>query len=167
MLRARTFLTKEERQSIESAIAEAELRTSGEIRIHIETHCPSEPRERALRTFRLLGMRKTACRNAVLIYVACNSRKVAVIGDKGINDVVPRGFWKDVVDLLTASFSREEYAEGLRSAVHLVGEKLSKFFPYQSNDVNELSDEISIEDEEEEDTEESEQTEEPITGDPS
>ena len=148
MLRARTFLTKEERQSIESAIAEAELRTSGEIRIHIETHCPSEPKERALRTFRLLGMRKTAARNAVLIYVASNSRKIAVIGDKGINDVVPFGFWKDVIALLTAAFSKGEYAEGLKSAVLLVGEKLSEFFPYQRDDVNELSDEISFEDEE-------------------
>jgi len=146
MTRARTFLTKEERQSIESAIAEAELRTSGEIRIHIETFCPTEPKERALRTFRILGMRKTACRNAVLIYVACNSRKVAVLGDKGINNVVPHGFWKDVVSLLTSSFAEEKYAEGLKKAVLLVGEKLSEFFPYTSDDVNELSNEITFED---------------------
>lgn len=148
MLRARAFLTKEERHSIESAIAQAEHRTSGEIRIHIETNCPSEPKERALRTFHLLGMNKTANRNGVLIYVACNSRDIAVIGDKGINNAVPDGFWKDVVALLTSSFSEGKYADGLKGAVSLVGEKLSEYFPYMREDVNELADEISIGDEE-------------------
>ena len=148
MLRARTFLTKEERHSIESAIAQAEHRTSGEIRIHIETNCPSEPKERALRTFHLLRMNKTANRNGVLIYVACNSRDVAVIGDKGINNAVPVGFWKDVIALITSCFSEGKYADGLKSAVSLIGEKLSEFFPYMKDDVNELSDEISIGDDE-------------------
>ena len=97
MTRARAFLTKEERLSVESAIAAAEKLSSGEIRIHIETICPTEPKERALRTFHILGMKKTAARNGVLIYVASASRKVAVIGDSGINAVVPHGFWKDVV----------------------------------------------------------------------
>lgn len=147
MTRARAFLTKEERLSVESAIAAAEKLSSGEIRIHIETICPTEPKERALRTFHILGMKKTAARNGVLIYVASASRKVAVIGDSGINAVVPHGFWKDVVDVLTDSFARNDNAEGLKKAVLLIGEKLSYFFPYSKDDVNELPNEISFEDE--------------------
>ena len=143
-MRAIDFLSREERRRVESAIRAAERSTSGEIRIHIERKCDADPKERALRTFRVLRMARTAARNGVLIYVAYNTRKFAVLGDKGINEAVPHGFWNDVCDLLGASFSAGRYAEGLEKAVVLIGEKLKMYFPYQADDVNELPDEISF-----------------------
>ncbi|MBP5741373.1 MAG: TPM domain-containing protein [Bacteroidales bacterium] len=143
-MRASDFLTSEERNRLESAITEAEHNTSGEIRIHIDRKCSSDPREKALKTFHKLGMTKTAARNAVLIYVACESRQFVVLGDKGINEAVPAGFWKDVCAILGESFSKGSQADGLEKAVILIGRKLKAFFPYQSDDINELSDEISI-----------------------
>lgn len=148
-MKARDFLTKEERLRVETAIGAAERNTSGEIRIHIERKCTSDPRERALRSFHFLGMTGTAARNGVLIYVACESRKFAVIGDKGINETVPAGFWKDVCAVLGEAFAAGRAAEGLERAVMLVGEKLKAFFPYQEDDVNELPDEISFDENEE------------------
>lgn len=89
-------------------------------------------------------MTETSQRNAVLIYIACNSRKFAVLGDKGINEAVPYGFWNDVCALLGAAFAEKRYADGLEEAVVLIGQKLRAYFPYQSDDVNELPDEISF-----------------------
>ena len=148
-MKAKDFLTKEERLRIEASIGAAERRTSGEIRIHIERKCASDPRERALRSFHKLGMTGTAARNAVLIYVACESRKFAVLSDKGINEAVPPGFWKDVCSVLGDAFSAGRQADGLERAVTLIGEKLKAFFPYQEDDVNELPDDISFDENEE------------------
>ena len=143
-MRAIDFLSQEERRRVEAAIRTAERYTSGEIRVHIERKCSSDPRERALRSFHALRMTETSQRNAVLIYIACNSRMFAVLGDKGINEAVPYGFWNDVCDLLGAAFAAERYADGLEEAVVLIGQKLREYFPYQSDDINELPDEISF-----------------------
>jgi uncharacterized membrane protein len=143
-MKAKDFLTKGQLTYLASCIGESEHQTSGEIRIHIDTKCPGDARERAIKTFHLIGMRKTAARNGVLIYVACESRKFAVIGDKGINEVVPRGFWKNICDDLSDKFSTGSYVEGLETAVRRIGEKLKTYFPYDENDVNELPDDVSL-----------------------
>lgn len=142
-MKAREFLSKEQKKEVVAAIMEAEKATSGEIRVHIETSCNGDPKIRALRTFHKLKMARTAARNGVLVYVACDSRRFAVIGDKGINAVVPAGFWKDVVAAMGEFFKKEEYTQGLVKGVIMIGEKLKAFFPYQSDDVNELPDDIS------------------------
>ncbi len=142
-MKARQFLSKEQKKEVVAAIMEAEKATSGEIRVHIETSCNGDPKIQALRTFHKLKMARTAARNGVLVYVACDSRRFAVIGDKGINAVVPAGFWKDVVAAMGEFFKKEEYTQGLVKGVIIIGEKLKAFFPYQSDDVNELPDDIS------------------------
>ncbi|MBA3664646.1 MAG: TPM domain-containing protein, partial [Bacteroidetes bacterium] len=82
---ARNFFTKDEQQKLTNAIAEAELKTSGEIRVHIENFCLGNELNRAQKLFTKLGMHKTVKRNGVLIYVAALSRKVAIVGDEGIH----------------------------------------------------------------------------------
>ena len=67
-----------------------------------------------------------------------------MLGDKGIDAVVPAGFWKDICASLSAHFSQGTYADGLAEAIGRVGEKLKTYFPYRSDDVNELPDEISF-----------------------
>lgn len=150
-MKAKDFLTKDECRRLVEAIDRAERETSGEIRIHIESHCEDDPKERALRTFRILNMSRTAERNGVLIYVASLSHKFAVIGDRGINAKVPAGFWKDVVAAIGANFSKGLYAEGLLEAVEMTGRKLKEYFPYSKDDVNELPNDISFNDDDAED----------------
>ncbi len=142
-MKARDLLTADEVKLVTGAIREAEKDTSGEIRVHLDEKCPSAPMERAEAVFNYLGMDKTKLRNGVLIYVACQSKVFAIIGDKGINDAVPENFWKDVTDVMKGFFSASRYAEGLTAAIRMTGEKLKTFFPYRSDDVNELPDEIS------------------------
>lgn len=143
-MRAREFLNREDRRVVTDAIKAAEQRTSGEIRIHIDSDCPGDARERALHSFHRLGMTRTAARNGVLLYVAVNSRKLAVIGDKGINEAVPRDFWKGICSCLSEAFGKGERVRGLCDAVAAIGEKLRESFPYEADDKNELPDDISF-----------------------
>ncbi len=138
------FLSKEEKQQLIQAIKDAELNTSGEIRLHLETRCRGDALERAVRLFEKLKMHKTVQRNGTLIYLAVKDKKLAIFGDEGINEVVPDSFWEEEIEEMRNYFSKGQFAEGLKTGITKVGEKLKEFFPYQEDDVNELSDDISF-----------------------
>jgi len=144
LLTARSFFTAEQRDTIKQAIIDAELNTSGEIRVHIETWCPGKVLDRAARVFRKLKMDNTELRNGVLIYLAVRNRKFAIIGDGGINAKVGNDFWDDVKSAMTNHFKTKNFTEGLVEAITEAGIKLKTHFPYQSGDVNELPDDISF-----------------------
>jgi uncharacterized membrane protein len=144
MMTSRTFFSKEEQQKIVAAIKEAELNTSGEIRVHIENHCKEEALERAAEVFYDLKMNQTAARNGILFYLAVKDHKFAVIGDEGINKKVEHDFWNDIKDQMIFNFKENKFADGLVAGISKCGERLKEYFPYQSDDVNELSDEISF-----------------------
>lgn len=138
------FLTAGQQNAVVEAVRLAEKGTSGEIRIHIDAVCEGSPVERAQQVFHALGMDKTALRNGVLIYLACESKVFAIIGDKGINDLVPENFWEDIISVMTEKFRAGCFADGLCAAVVSAGEKLKDFFPYREDDVNEQPDDISF-----------------------
>jgi uncharacterized membrane protein len=137
------FLSKDEEQQVVQAIQSAEHQTGGEIRVHIESVCKGNVLDRAARLFKSLKMHETSLRNGVLIYLSTDDRKFAIIGDAGINAVVPAGFWEDVKELMVSRFSKGEMVQGFVAGIERVGEKLKEFFPYLKNDINELPDEIS------------------------
>ncbi|SFE63955.1 TPM domain-containing protein [Thermophagus xiamenensis] len=139
------IFTEAEKQEITNAIKEAELNTSGEIRVHIEKSCPGDVLDRAAFIFEKLKMHKTKLRNGVLFYLAVKDRKFAILGDAGINARVPEGFWDEVKELMVAHFKNGELAKGLEEGIKMAGEQLKTYFPWQKDDVNELSDEISFE----------------------
>ena len=141
---SRTFFSKEEQQRIVAAIKEAELTTSGEIRVHIENHCKEEALERAAEVFYGLKMNHTAARNGILFYLAVKDHKFAIIGDEGINKNVEHDFWNDIKDEMISNFKENKFSEGLIAGILRCGDKLKKYFPHQNDDVNELSDEISF-----------------------
>jgi uncharacterized membrane protein len=143
MSKVEDFLTASEEKTIIEAIQKAEKDTSGEIRVHIEKSTKKPPMERALEVFYFLKMDETALRNGVLLYIAVESKKFAILGDKGINEKVPENFWDTEKDIVLTHFSKGETTKGLELAIAEIGNKLKEFFPYQSNDTNELSDEIS------------------------
>jgi len=137
------FLGKENEQLITKAIEKAEHQTSGEIRVHVESKCKEEVLDRAAWLFKKLKMHETKDRNGVLIYLSINDRKFAIIGDAGINKVVPEGFWNDNKEMMISHFKKGEFAIGLIKGIEKAGEQLKLYFPHQDDDVNELSDEIS------------------------
>ena len=137
------FFSKKEKKMILNAVREAERNTSGEIRVHLEYNAREPVYGHAQKVFQRIGMTKTAQRNGVLIFLATRNKKFAVLGDVGINEKVPEGFWNDVVGIMQEHFKQNKFAEGISDAVLRIGEKLKAYFPYQANDKNELSDSIS------------------------
>ncbi|MCB0636444.1 MAG: TPM domain-containing protein [Lewinella sp.] len=137
------FFSPEDEQKIIAAIQDAERQTSGEIRVHLEDAPKHPTMEVAKRVFQRLGMHRTKARNGVLILIAPERRELAILGDQGINEVVPPDFWESEKDLMLSHFARGEYADGVAAAIQQVGEKLKAHFPYQTDDENELPDDIS------------------------
>jgi uncharacterized membrane protein len=141
---AREFFTKEQRDDIMQAIMNAELDTSGEIMVHIDKRCPGEVMDRAMYVFNKLKINETRQRNGVLFYLAVKNRKFAVIGDEGINRVVPEDFWENLKSDMLNEFREEKFTDGLIKGITKTGTYLKKHFPYQTNDINELPDDISF-----------------------
>ena len=145
MSNAVTILNHEEDRRIVEAIRQAELNTSGEIKVHIENHCRGDVEKRSVYVFDRLKLNETKLRNGVLIYLAIKDHKFAILGDEGINNAVEDNFWNDVKDLMQSYFKESRFAEGLELGIMRCGEKLKAYFPYQSDDINEIPDDISYE----------------------
>jgi len=141
---AKDFFSAEDQFLITEAIRNAELDTSGEIRVHVENSCPGDVLDRAAYLFRQLNMHRTKLRNGVLFYLAIQDRKFAILGDIGINQVVPSDFWDTVKSTIFSAFSEGKFREGLTEGIRLAGSHLKKHFPYQKQDVNELTNDISF-----------------------
>ena len=138
------FLSDQEQANVLAAISDAESQTSGEIRLHLESRCKGDVLDRAAVVFETLAMHKTALRNGVLFYLATEDRKFAILGDGGINAVVPDNFWNDVKNRVIDGLASGKPAEGIASGIRLAGEQLSAHFPLEANDINELSNHISF-----------------------
>ncbi len=142
MSMANNTLSSDDKTRIERAIKMAEYNTSGEIRFFIEDKCKGEVLDRASFVFARLEMHKTELRNGVLFYLSTKDRQFAILGDAGINSKVPKDFWETVKTQTLTYLKTGDIAMGISTGIEAAGEKLKAFFPYQSNDVNELSDEI-------------------------
>ena len=130
-------------EAIRVEIASTEDHTSGEIRIHLDPVCPDDPLSRARAVFATLGMHRTAARNGVLIYVSIEDRKLAVVGDTGVDAHVPATFWTQVCADLATHLRAGRARQGLIGAVRDVGEALRQGFPRSPDDRNELPDDLS------------------------
>jgi uncharacterized membrane protein len=143
MAKTAAFLSKEEEQEIVQAIVEAEKNTSGEVRVHIENHSNKTPLERAQEVFFELKMEANNDRNGVLFYVSVTDKKFAIIGDQGINELVAPDFWDTTKEIVIAHFKNGNFKTGLVEGILSAGNQLKAYFPYQSDDEDELSNEIS------------------------
>ena len=140
-----SFFNAQQKQSIESAIAEAELLTSGEIRLFIDKHCKnSNPLEKAADIFQKLKLHKTKHRNGVLIYLAILDHQFAIIGDSAINHKVGADFWNETKELMLSYFKKDQICEGLIIGIKKTGQQLSIYFPRQNDDQNEITNKIAF-----------------------
>lgn len=137
------FLTPEDEQEVVAAINQAELQTSGEIRVHIEGHTDLEHLERAFEVFHELKMDATAKRNGVLIYVAVQDKSFVIYGDQGINELVDDNFWDTTKDVIQEHFRKGNFKAGLIAGILKSGEVLKTHFPWEEGDVDELTNDIS------------------------
>jgi uncharacterized membrane protein len=138
------FFTAEEKHRVVEAVRQAEHRTSGEIRVFVESRCRYvDAIDRAAEIFFNLEMQKTEQRNAVLIYVAMKDRQLAIFGDQGIHEKVTDEYWRAKVQKMIGKFNKDDYADGISHCVLDIGEALHNHFPYdKQHDKNELPDDI-------------------------
>ena len=147
MTTAKNFFSEVQKQMIADAITDAERNTSGEIRVHVENECKQDVLECAVSSFEKLEMHKTQLRNGVLFYLSIKDHKFAIIGDEGINSIVPKDFWNKIKEHLLKKFKEHLFTEGLCEGIAMAGEQLKAHFPLNENDINELSNEITFENE--------------------
>ncbi len=143
-MKASDFFNQQEQQEIKEAILAAEKDTSGEIRVHLEKNCKCDAFEHAIKVFEELGMTKTEQRNAVLFFFLIEKKAFVILGDKGIDAVVPAHFWDTTKDMMLEYFKRGNYKDGLVKGILSAGKQLKEHFPYQKSDSNELPDDISF-----------------------
>jgi uncharacterized membrane protein len=138
------FFSATGNELIVSAIKSAEQRTSGEVRVYVESRCRfMDALDRAVEIFHSLKMNETADRNAVLVYVAMKDQQLAIFGDEGIHRKVGTEFWNKELAQMLKAFNKENYAEGIACVVREIGEVLVQHFPYdRQTDKNELPDDI-------------------------
>ncbi|MBL7727388.1 MAG: TPM domain-containing protein [Dinghuibacter sp.] len=140
---AQDFFSASDKELIVTAIRKAERRTSGEVRVFVESRCSYvNPLDRAMELFFGLKMDQTEDRNAVLLYVAMKDRQLAIFGDKGIHEKMGSAFWQDEIDKMIAQFSAAHYGHGIANIVNEIGAALNYHFPYEDDDKNELPDDI-------------------------
>ncbi len=137
------FLSADEEQEIIDAILEAEKNTTGEIRVHLESKSKLAHRVRAMKLFHQLKMDNTRERNGVLLYIAVRDHKFVILGDKGIDEVVPDDFWMKTRDIIEDHFRHGRFKQGIVEGIIQAGQELKAHFPWHPGDTNELSDEIS------------------------
>ena len=141
--RAEAFLSVKEEEKVVEAIRIAEKATSGEIRVHLESYDNKEVYKRAQEVFHLLKMDNTKQENGVILYIAVNLKKFVIYGDRGINDIVGADFWNSTRDLIQKNFKQGKFDQGLIDGIKEIGRVLKQHFPWDVDDENELSDEIS------------------------
>jgi len=146
-MKQKEFLEKLDQDRIVKAIQNAEEQTSGEIRIHVQPKSGSDIRQFAERTFERLGMTKTALRSGVLLFIASEENRFVILGDRGIDQKVPAGFWDEIAAKLTIRFKNGEFTDGIVEAINAAGMHLKEYFPRATDDVNELPDQIDVSEE--------------------
>ncbi len=144
MAQSNNFFIEDEKLLIIEAIKKSESFTSGEIKIHLEEKCGDDVLKRAKELFHKLKMDETVLKNGVLIYLAIKDKKFAIIGDVGINSLVPENFWDVIRARMEHEFSQGNFLSGIVFAIEQTGEQLKTYFPFHKEDINELSDEISF-----------------------
>lgn len=141
---AKNFFSLDEQKRIVLAIRQAELKTSSELRLHIDTETNLNALDRAAYLFKQLGMHKTEARNGVLLYMAVKNKHFAIIGDAGINYYVKDEFWATRKEETLSAFKAGNFCYGIIACIKKVGDALQEYFPYQEGDKNELPDELSF-----------------------
>lgn len=139
-MKAKEFLKQLRHDDIVAAIREAEQKTSGEIRVLISHKKIDDPVTAAQAAFVRMGMTKTRQRNGVLIFVAPQARKFAVIGDAGVHQRCGDEFWQATAVEITGHFKKSEFTQGILHGIRKAGELLAAHFPRQPGDRNELPD---------------------------
>lgn len=103
-----------------------------------------EVEEAAIHSFYHRKVHETRDRTGILIYISLYEHSVRVLADSGIDAVVGKQVWQEVVDTITKGIRDGRQGEAIREAVGICGKLLNRHFPRKSDDRNELADSVII-----------------------
>lgn len=141
----KSLLSQDIQDAVIAAIAAAEKRSSGEIRVYVESHCAMvNPIDRSAAIFEQLNMHQTKERNGVLLYLALKDKQFAIVGDEGINQKVGgNDYWEFIAAKLKEHFKAGQIKKGICFCVTEIGMSLAKHYPEDGSvQINELPNEI-------------------------
>jgi uncharacterized membrane protein len=144
-MKSRDFITKLEDSAVLEAISDIESRTSAEVRVMISSRKIDDALRSAWQAFARMGMDQTAARNGVLIFIAPEAQKFAIIGDEGIHQRCDPGHWEMLATEMTAGFKSQNFTAALVQVIQKIGHTLAIHFPRNQGDRNELADAVSRE----------------------
>ncbi|WP_276134012.1 TPM domain-containing protein [Polluticoccus soli] len=139
------LLPPEDQEKVVVCIQDAESKTTGELRVFLESRCAYvDAMDRARELFAGLRMHETERRNAVLVYMAIDDQQFAIMGDEEIYKQAGGPlFWHNAAEQFKAYLKEGKLADGLCVCVNELGKALAQHFPYDpSIPHNELPDEI-------------------------
>jgi uncharacterized membrane protein len=136
------FLSDDELYRVTTKIAAAESMTSAEIKLVIVKHCLTSIKRKALKIFKKYKLDKTGQRNCVLVLVVTTNRQFLIYGDQGIHEKVGQDFWQEVEKSIAMKFRENKMGDGLSAGIHLIGTKLAQYFPFQFDDIDEISNDV-------------------------
>ncbi len=139
------FFSAREKEHIKQAVIAAEKETSGEFRVHVAKSVKEDIMKETALVFERIGMTKTKLRNGVLVFFAVKNKRFAILGDSGIHKKMGDKSWKKITEEMQEYFKKDDFAGGIAFGIEKIGKTLKKHFPYKSDDVNELPDDISYE----------------------
>lgn len=90
--------------------------------------------------FHALGLDRTRGRTGILLFVSVAERYVEILADRGIDEKVPPGTWKEIVAAFTRQVRERKIADGFVGALTACGALLIAHFPRAADDRNELPD---------------------------
>lgn len=142
------YLSSSDLEAIASCVHEAESRTAGEIRVHInEKLLPLQtPRKQAMRVFHQLAMDQTKDRTGVLLYVTIQERRFEIVADRGVDSLVKQATWENIARSIRERIQEKGLAAGICSGVDQIGEILASHLPRKEDDVDELANQVSFDD---------------------
>ena len=139
------FLSDDELYRVITKIEAAESMTSAEIKLIIVKHCLTSIKRKALKLFKKFELDQSVQRNCVLILLVTTNRQFLIYGDEGIHEKVGQDFWEEIEESITMKFKENKMGDGLSAGIHLIGTRLAHYFPFQFDDVNEISDDVVFE----------------------
>ena len=143
------FFDDDEFLRISNKIAETELITSGEIRVSIKEHKSFSERNSNIKAlaekeFYRLNMHQTRDKTGILIFFLLSERQFYILADQGINTKVNQQVWEEVSDEIQNNFRNGYFSKGIISGIEKIGNILTQHFPIKSDDKNELTNKIVL-----------------------
>ncbi len=98
--------------------------------------------QRALEVFHQSHVSQTKDRTGIMIYISLLEKRVEIMADNGISSKLPEDYWQEVVSDLILNIRLGQTVKGMAKSISECGNKLIEFFPIQSDDQNEICDEL-------------------------